>query len=302
MTPNTTPIVPAPPSSYPAAPSTLNLFVPFPSRSAYIAAGFKDPGPLRQGELPRNWCDKSANPGYPSPGSYLVMGAQAGQPAQVLMAVPPNVGTPNFFEPYNFAPAPAPAPTVAMEIDANGQRLQGSVNPGKLSEKADAEALGQQLAAAGIVTGDLQDLSSQEWPLPIDWGDETRRAYGWTINNVPVIAGDMFQMQNAQGVYTDYTADQAGVQKPKPGQWGLGDQQSGNPGLPQYNFDPEPDWGAGAQFEPIPERPLKGEHFGTGPTPMSGIMVYSDAALAHSTGDKVYDLLLKVAQKLGVEV
>lgn len=180
------PVAPAQPAQLAYSPADLQLFTyPNPAgpggtgpltRALYFALTGAQAPPYDASNPTRDWYDQSANPGYPTPGSYLVIEVKGTSASVNSIPVPANVQVPNLPGPYEYPAWDNPATTTAL-ITFPGFPAQ-PLPATFLCSEADARAVAAALPAGTTVGEDTTDFM-------VTWNSETRRRFTVSIPNGP---------------------------------------------------------------------------------------------------------------------
>lgn len=181
------PVVPAQPAQLAYSPADLELFeYPNPAspggagtltRALYMALTGAQAPPYDSTNPTRNWYDQSANPGYPSPGSYVVIEVNGSATASISsISVPANVQAPNLPGPYQYPAWENPSTTIA-QITFPGFPAQ-PLPATFLCLESDAQAVAAALPAGTTVGEDSTDFM-------VTWSTEPRRRYTVSVPNGP---------------------------------------------------------------------------------------------------------------------
>ena len=182
------PVVPAQPDQMTYPPGDLELFsYPNPAnpnasgpltRALYLSLNGVQAPPYDPAHPTRNWYDQSPSPGYPSPGSYLVVEVNGTSGSMATIPVPASVSVPNLSGAYQY-PAWVNPPTTAALLSLPGEPGGPTpLNPDLLISLADAEAVLAALPAGSTISEYAEDTL-------VIWGAETRRQYTVSVPNGP---------------------------------------------------------------------------------------------------------------------
>lgn len=245
------PVVPAQPAQLAYSPADLELFTyPNPAapggsgpltRALFLALTGAQAPPYDPASPTRNWYDQSANPGYPTAGSYIVIEVSGSSATVASIAVPANVQIPNLPGPYQYPAWDNPATTTA-EITFPGFAAQ-PLPATFLCSEADAQAVASALPAGTTVGEDSTDFM-------VTWNAETRRRYTVSIpNGAQQVYASQLRAAMTQ-ILTDPSGNYISGGVGSPGAFSVNGIN-----MPVWTSTPDPGLSAGPAM-PIPCRPL----------------------------------------------